>query len=408
MPLLLLMLFIMPLETNPHLKIASSFLGFQDFTVIKLLGIIGFVWAVVRMRDWPEDESLFGSPQARVFALFYAGILFAGMLSGSGFVVISRYLAFMLFMPFVLASVRTHRDLRLVMYALALTFVVVFPYAVRQMLRFGSRLGTGVSETNYFAANLVLVIPIAFSVAAAHVDPAKRRLWAIAGGVLVLALYLTSSRGGFLGLVVAGVAFAYRRRGAGGAVGLLAVLMIAMLPTSIGERTLATFTGAESEVAGLEQSNRAHTALFWAGLRMIADQPLTGVGPQNFKDLSIDYAPELARAYIAHNSYLELAAETGLPVLGLFLLMAWHALRVLGRAARLPGSGETRELAIWAEGLRSGLLGFLVSGAFISAQYEKMFWVVIFVSIVVGRFVSRHERSVLQEDAAGLTPEPAR
>jgi len=409
--LLLLMILIMPFETNPYLKIAPSFLGvFQDFTVIKALGMIGLAVAMMRLAQGTEAD-IFRSAQAKLFLGLYLGVLFAGLLSGSGFLAISRYLAFMLFMPFVLVSVRTQDDLRRVLYVVALAFIIVFPYAIRQMFRYGGRLGVGLSETNYFAANLVLVIPIAFAIATVHGDPLKRKLWAAAGGVLVLALFLTSSRGGFLGLLVAGLVYAYRRKGLRGALILLVCLMCAALPTGIGGRMVATFTQGESEVAGLEQSNRAHTALFWAGLRMIADAPITGVGPENFKALSLQYAPELTKSYIAHNTYLELAAETGIPVLVLFLLLVATALHSLNRATKLTGTPEARQLAGWAEGLRCGLLGFLVSGAFISAQYEKMFWVVVFASIVVGRLVERRERQIAIEASAPeltLVPAPAR
>jgi O-antigen ligase len=409
--LLLLMILIMPFETNPYLKIAPSFLGvFQDFTVIKALGMIGLAVAMMRLAQGTEAD-IFRSAQAKLFLGLYLGVLFAGLLSGSGFLAISRYLAFMLFMPFVLVSVRTQDDLRRVLYVVALAFIIVFPYAIRQMFRYGGRLGVGLSETNYFAANLVLVIPIAFAIATVHGDPLKRKLWAAAGGVLVLALFLTSSRGGFLGLLVAGLVYAYRRKGLRGALILLVCLMCAALPTGIGGRMVATFTQGESEVAGLEQSNRAHTALFWAGLRMIADAPITGVGPENFKALSLQYAPELTKSYIAHNTYLELAAETGIPVLVLFLLLVATALHTLNRATKLTGTPEARQLAGWAEGLRCGLIGFLVSGAFISAQYEKMFWVVVFASIVVGRLVERRERQIAIEASAPeltLVPAPAR
>ncbi len=171
---------------------------------------------------------------------------------------------------------------------------------------------------------------------------------------------------------------------------------------------VASLTGTAHETPGLEQSNRAHTGLLKAGLRMVADAPITGVGPQNFKALSLKYAPELDRAFIAHNTYLELAAETGIPVLVLFLLLLWHAYRTFNRATRLRGSPEARELATLAEGLRCGLLGFMVSASFISAQYEKMFWVVMFVSIAVDGVVRRYERRVAEQaivpDTAGLSP----
>jgi O-antigen ligase len=402
--LLVFMIFVMPFETNPYLKISDSFLGvIQDFTFIKLLGMLGFSWAALKLAQGEESDSLFSSPQARLFLAFVACMLFAGVLSGSGFLAISRYVAFLLFMPFVLVSIRTHEDLRKVIYALALTFIVVFPYALRQMFRYGGRLGTGLSETNYLGANLVLVIPIAFAVGSTQTEPLKRKLWMAAGCALVFMLFLTSSRGGFLGLLVALLAFTYRKRGVRGALMVLFVILLAALPTGLGERMVATLTKADAEIVGLEASNRAHSALFYAGLRMIADAPLTGVGPQNFKPLSLQYAPELHKSFIAHNTYLELAAETGIPVLILFLLLMAAALRTLGRATRLRGSPEARELAGWAEGLRCGLLGFMVSSAFISAQFEKMFWVAMFTTIVVGRQIAMHAESRVAVEA---TPAP--
>ncbi len=401
MKLLVFMIFLMPFEANPYLMISDTFLGiFQDFTVIKLLGLCGLAYAAMKMATG-EVQGLFRARQAQLFLLFFVGVLIAGAFSGSGFLAISKYLAFLSFMPFVYAAVESHTDLRRLMYALGLTFVVMLPYGVRQMYRYDSRLGTGVSETNYLAAHLVLVIPLVFAIASTQIEVKRRRWWMAAGLVLVMALFLTASRGGFLGLIVAGVVFAYRRKGVAGATALLAALLIAglVLPTGLAERALATLSDAgRSQPAGLEASNHAHIALFWAALRMIANAPLTGVGPYNFKTYSLEYSG-LEQAYIAHNSYLELAAELGLPLLAVFLLLVFRTFRVLSRAARLDGSGEARELAAWAEGLRSGLTGFLVVGAFISAQYEKMFWVVVFASIVIERMT----RSYAVETAAAPT-----
>jgi O-antigen ligase/polysaccharide polymerase Wzy-like membrane protein len=415
--LLLLMLFIMPFEASPYLYLADNFLGiFPDFTVIKLLGLLGFGWAALRIGSGDVGgEGILASRQAKLFLLFYAGVLLSGTLNGTGFLVISKYLAFLLFMPFVLVTVRTHDDLRRVVYALALSYIVVFPYAVRQMLRFGGRLGVGVSETNYFGANLLLVIPLAFVIAYQQPTRGRRLLWLAGGGALVAALYLTSSRGGFLGLLVAGVHFVYRRRGLGAAVAVLALLVasVFVLPTDLGERALATITDTGPAPAGLEASNQAHTALFFAGFRMIADSPLFGVGPLNFKALSTLYTG-LDISFMAHNTYLELAAELGLLVLGVFLLLVVFTFGALGRAARLDGSPEARELAGWAMGMRSGLIGFLVAATFISAEYEKMFWMFVFVSVVVGRLATRHEREAMSEAEEraplpfGALPEPSR
>jgi O-antigen ligase len=133
---------------------------------------------------------------------------------------------------------------------------------------------------------------------------------------------------------------------------------------------------------------------------MMMDAPVLGVGPQRFKDYSQLYSG-LDVPYIAHNTYLELGAEAGLPVLVLFLLLLVTCIGTLGRVAKLGGAAETRTLAAWAEGLRTGLIGFAISAAFISAQYEKFFWLAVFLSIVVARLAARQTAA-----AAVPAPEP--
>lgn len=391
--LLLLMICVMPFEQSPYLMIADSFLGiFQDFTVIKALGLVGCGWALLRLASGNTDEEgILTSLQAKLFVSFFAGVIVSSLLSGSGFLIVSKYLAFLFFLPFVLVSVKTQDDLRRVLYAMAGTLILIFPYAYRQSLRFGDRLGVGLSETNYFAANLVLVLPLAFAIALQQRTPGRRRMWLLGSGVLLLEIFLTSSRGGFLGLLAAGMVFVTRRRGFGAAFTLAAAMIaaIVVLPTDLGQRALATIGGAEPP-PGLEQSNMAHTALFWAGFRMIAAAPLWGVGPFNFKSLS-GYYSGLDISFMAHNTYLEVAAELGIPVFVIFVSLLLVALGAFGRASRLHGSPEAEELAGWGEGLRAGFVGFAVAGTFISAEYEKYFWVVIFLSIVVDRLIRRHE-----------------
>jgi hypothetical protein len=283
--------------------------------------------------------------------------------------------------------------------------VLVFPYAVRQMLRYGDRLGVGLYESNYLATILVLLIPVAFTLASQQRISQRRLLWMGVGLLLVLMVFLTSSRGGFVGLLAAGVVFVYRRRGLAGAAALVIALLasVLILPTDLGERALATIFQDSSQLPpGLEVSNRAHVALFWAALRMIGDNPLFGVGPLNFKGLSTLYTG-LDVGNIAHNSFLEIAAELGLPALAVFVMLLAATFRTLGRVARLRGGPEMRELAGWAEGLRSGLLGFLVAGCFISAQYEKILWVTIFLGIAIGDIARRR---VALEAAQIVEPEP--
>jgi O-antigen ligase len=384
--LLLLMILIMPFEMSPYLYISDSFIGLvPDFTVIKLLGLVGFAWAMVELASRRSRETVLGSTQARLFVALFAGIVISAALNGSAMAAVTKYLVFVLFLPFVLIAVRTEGDVRRVVYTMVVALTIVFPYALRQSDRYGARLGVGLYEPNYLAANLLLVIPLAFAISSERPSATQRWLWRAAGMVLVIALVLTASRGGFCGLLVAGMLFAFRRFGAVGALGLLALLVVAVLPTDLGERALATIDRNAEEPAGLEASNEAHTALFWGGIRMMLDAPMFGVGPQRFSDYSREYSG-LETAYIAHDTYLELGAEAGLPVLMVFAMLVAASVATLVRVAKaVPG----RPLSAWAEGLATGLVGFAVAGAFISAQYEKFFWLSVFLSIVIARVADR-------------------
>jgi len=395
----MVMLLIMPFETSPYLYLSPSFLGIiPDFTVIKLLGMIGFAWAMLKIVA-RESGPIFESPQARLFVAMFIGIVISAALNESAFTAITKYLVFVLFLPFVLVSVRTQARLRWVMYTLGLTMVIVVPYALRQTARYEGRMGVGVYEPNYFAANLLLLIPIPLAIASYQTVRWKRWAWMGASCVLIGALISTSSRGGYLGLLVAALVYSARRWGVRRAVVVLMVLIIAALPTDLGRRARSAFDPDVRPAPGVEESNRAHRALLWGGLKMAHDAPLFGVGPQRFKDYSRRYSG-LNISYIAHNTYLELAAEGGLPVLIIFVLMYLTALGALGRAARLTGGGpQTRELAAWAEAMRTGLIGFAIAGAFISAQFEKFFWVMMFLSIVVGRLAHDHTATSAEQPA---------
>ncbi|HEU4367806.1 MAG TPA: hypothetical protein VFV05_06185, partial [Methylomirabilota bacterium] len=240
MGLLLLMILIMPYEASPYLYLGENLLGvFPDFTVIKLLGLLGFGWAALRLTAGDPAARLLGSRPARLFLAFFAVMVVVALAHGTGFqYAVSRYLGFLVFLPFVVVAVRSETDLRRVLKVMVLSYVLVFPYALRQMWRFGDRLGVGVYETNYLAAILVLLVPVAFVFAAQEREAWGRALWTGSGLLLVAMVFLTSSRGGFLGLLAAGMAFVYRRRGLGAAIAVMLLLLagVVLLPTDVGTR----------------------------------------------------------------------------------------------------------------------------------------------------------------------------
>ena len=143
--------------------------------------------------------------------------------------------------------------------------------------------------------------------------------------VIATALLFTQSRGGFVVTLVGLVTLAYamrltrRQRQMAGRVpiAVLALVIVAVVLLSFSGSGL---TGRMSDYAGNETGRGV---IYTLTLQAIRDHPLLGVGLGGFHDIfqmyrdnRLDY--DVATFDRAHNTYLELALEIGLPA---FLLM---------------------------------------------------------------------------------------
>jgi O-antigen ligase len=395
--LLLTIIALMPFEDTPYLRLADSFLGVPDIRVIKVLGVIGVAWATLRLVSGQARLGFFASAQGRAFAAFVFFTTCAALASGAVGRSSTRLLSLVLFAPIVLSFVRRERDVWRAFRAMALILIAVFPYAVRQMIRFDGRYGIGLNEPNYTAIATLLAVPVAF-VFWRRARSLDRRLgWLLGLATLLAALALSGSRGGLVGVVVvlALLAVKVARRPALGLAALAALLiLIVVVPNPVGHRTLATLGLAQD--TGVEGSNRHRSEILAVGLRMVRAEPLFGVGLGNFKAASTEYGA--ATAQIAHSTYLELAAELGLPACAAFCAVLVAAFRSLGRSARLALLAGNPSLRDLAAAVRAGLLGYAASALFLSAQYEKFLWLVLFLTIPLERVAREQARRALEAE----------
>jgi putative inorganic carbon (hco3(-)) transporter len=138
-----------------------------------------------------------------------------------------------------------------------------------------------------------------------------------------------------------------------------ALLFVLLAPVPVLQRAGSIFDLGDS-------SNYDRLCMAEAGLRMVAERPLTGIGPNLVKERYPLYRSPTAPRYRIphlHNSYLQLAAERGLPALGAFLALlagsAWLAVRRYRREGR--GAGPRADLYL---GVLAALLAFCLAGLF--------------------------------------------
>lgn len=163
----------------------------------------------------------------------------------------------------------------------------------------------------------------------------QRRPWQLASAVLsTFTLLLTFTRSVWLGWLVAAfsVILITRARIAAYALPVL-ILFVTFLPLSLFSRLISTFDIRQS-------SNFDRLRMAEAGMEMIKDYPLLGVGPANVKEVYALYRKQDAprpRPPHLHNNVIQLWAERGIlglaayvTLIGLFLrecARAWHTER---------------------------------------------------------------------------------
>ncbi len=108
------------------------------------------------------------------------------------------------------------------------------------------------------------------------------------------------------------------------------------------------------------------------------------MGLGNFKANSTYYEPLLGHKGVAHNSYIELAAELGLPALILFLSIIGFTYRDFFSMRRRLKEADLDPLL--PNVLMVALTAYVVAGTFLSGQNTKLFWLLVFLSIAIKRY----------------------
>jgi O-antigen ligase len=208
---------------------------------------------------------------------------------------------------------------------------------------------------------IAVLVPLALGLGVKSKRPARLLLWAIIG-VYLVAIFLTFSRGGMLGLV-AGLGLAgWRQRSA-----LIRMVMITGL---VGTLAVAGAFWARSQgfnKVSQDTTVRQRFATFMAGGLMFLDHPALGVGPFCSIVAYPLYVPQqflncgCQAQLVIHNSFVQVLAELGL--LGFVCFMG-----LLGTSLLDVRKLESGPIGPYASGLEISLWVFVIcslSGGFI-------------------------------------------
>jgi O-antigen ligase len=368
------LVWVLPLTQHP---IWGQKMG--PLTVFEYMGVICLIYAFVHVLSRGIVPSFLGTWEVRLVVLLYLIELFSGLTKergvglSNGPVISSTSSLCLIFIT--ISVVDTLRRLRWTVLTLVGSYGFASLYLVREWQlahKYYSNFRPGwiVGDVNYFSTTAIFAFVLAF-----YFMHGKRPRWekaycAVCLLLIILAVTFGASRGGFFGLVTASLFLVWRTKRR---VRNLILMSALVLPLSLAlpMSPLHRFLNPSMDYG----STQFHLEAWRAGLRMVEAHPIIGIGLGNFKTMMPLYmAPgtDVQVDSVAHNMFVEVAAELGLPALFIFLGIFWFTYRTLGKLRR---SSLTHPLIReTASAMQAGLVGFAVAGSFVSAQTEKTSW----------------------------------
>ncbi len=193
----------------------------------------------------------------------------------------------------------------------------------------------------------------------------NRVLWATAVAVLIYALYLTNSRGTFIGLLAI-LTFILCKR-----IGMVKGLLLGAI---LGSIVLVAGPSRMSDMSMDEASASGRIDAWATGLNLLIWRPVLGVGYHNFTEY---------HHLTAHNSVVLCMSELGLIGLYVWLMMIVSSFREM---ALVQKYARGTEFAVYAEVMQLSLVGFFVSAFFLSRTYDEVLYIIIAICTLLSFF----------------------
>ena len=270
--------------------------------------------------------------------------------------------------------------------------------------RFGDGLASAFIDNNGYALGTVMIMPLLI-VTAQNIElfydgrfaPWIRRGFYLAAVFCVFAVVGTYSRGGFLALSGAGLAYILlQKRRFAALVSLAALVALFVTFVPIPDAYLARLQTIQTyEQVGEDSAlSRPH---FWkVGIQMAADNPL-GVGLKQYEFAYDKYDflhGRFGHNRAVHSSYVQVLAELGymgeVIWIGLFVYAFFACLRVRARS-KTEGLDPRAAYFLFttANGLLVSMTAFLIGGAFLSLALNDLTWLSFGMVAAVDRMSAR-------------------
>ncbi len=307
--------------------------GFEFINLLLLIGLGRLLAgdADAKKKQTDSRVTMMSVALVTMFVVALVSCFTAGFLGGGDamwycIVMLKRWATMMLMFAFARRFLHSRKQVVWLFYAMTLILTYASYNLLRESLdmglghehfKNGMRFGGifdygGENDLAAFFAEFIF-IPLALL----KLETRRLAKWILRGAIFVIALgcMFCYSRGAWIGIVAGTFVYLVRRQGAKGLLVLLllAVVIAPFLPHSVIDR----WTMTEDDSGQLEASAASRVIVWNQGLQILKDNIILGVGFARF----VEYTAHMELALDAHNQYLKLACELGIPGLVVFIFL---------------------------------------------------------------------------------------
>lgn len=299
-------------------------------------------------------------------------------------VILSRFNKIFFFYFVACLCIDTERKAKSLYLVMLLSFAYLTYWAIDQYLTghwFGrlngpmSPSGAGLyGDQNDFAMAFVVAQPFFWYFGSSQKNWIWRWAWWLWIPLSWDAVFLTGSRGGFLGLIttVGFMVLRSRRK----------ILGLALIPAFLLVFSLEAGPVMKTRVLSIDHYHKSGSAedrlhAWHAAGRMIVAHPVTGVGLASFGPAFPYYSRHKPRE--AHDTLLQITAESGVFAGGVYVLIVLNLIRSLwknGEALKRRAPSDDVKFALMInEATMIGFIGLAVCSIFLSLQEFEIFYI---------------------------------
>ena len=369
--------------------------GFNLTNVLMFIAAFGWIVNSITKQERIFKKGILNAVVIGFIAWGFISLISSSYLYGSGYlesfmIPLKRWLTPILLYFLALNMVRDKQALKRVVIAMMLVTIIIGLMAIRDYdfvkdatSLAGARVGGIFEAPNTLAGFFVYTMFLFLGFFLVYFPRLKYLLLIFPFLVVFRGIMVTFSRGAYIGCAFGGLAITFFKSKF---LFLIIALLLfftllnpSFLPKGIRNRMGSTFYDEKVASTSLEEikdeSAQVRIELWKGAIAMTKDRPIFGYGYGTFPYVIGNYVPGLSN-FDAHNTYLILAAEMGIPALLIFLLILFIMIK---NARWLYLKSKDKFVRAFALGMLGCLFGLVMVNMFgsrlNSEEVGAYFWI---------------------------------